>query len=110
LLSDDTLQHLPDRFLRTLSAGTRRELRQRMGRPKQLTRIERIKRLLGRGTLQKLLDELSPEQRLARLAPEQILLALSDDQLQALPDSYLLTLPREAREAIRGRIGRPGEG
>jgi hypothetical protein len=66
-------------------------------------------RLAGLAPEQRLAG-LAPEQRLAGLAPEQILLALSDDQLRQFPDSYLRTLSREAQEAIRRRIGRPGDG
>ena len=58
---------------------------------------------------------LAPEQRLAGLAPEDLarvltetdrLLALPDAALGALPAEYLSTLPADAQERIRARLGR----
>ena len=61
------------------------------------------------------LKGLTPEQRLAGLAPEQLsralseadhVLALPDAALRALPADYLATLPADAQERIRARLGR----
>jgi hypothetical protein len=58
---------------------------------------------------------LAPEQRLAGLAPEQRLaglteadqiVALPDAALRALPAEYLATLPADAQQRIRARLGR----
>ena len=61
---------------------------------------------------------LAPEQRLAGLSPEQRLavasrftevehvLAMPDHLLQMLPTSYLDSLPPDARDAVRRRLGR----
>ncbi len=65
--------------------------------------------------LEQRLAGLAPEQRLAGLAPEQRLaglsetdrvLALPDAALGALPAEYLATLPADAQERIRARLGR----
>ena len=74
-------------------------------------------RLAGLAPEQRLAG-LAPEQRLAGLAPEQRLalaaqlsevehvLAMPDHLLRMLPASYLDTLPPEAREVVRRRLGR----
>jgi hypothetical protein len=71
-------------------------------------------RLAGLAPEQRLAG-LAPEQRLAGLAPEQRLaglseadhvLALPDAALRALPADYLATLPADAQERIRARLGR----
>jgi hypothetical protein len=71
-------------------------------------------RLAGLAPEQRLAG-LAPEQRLAGLAPEQRLeglseadrvLALPDAALRALPAEYLATLPADAQERIRARLGR----
>jgi hypothetical protein len=71
-------------------------------------------RLAGLAPEQRLAG-LAPEQRLAGLAPEQLarviseadhVLALPDAALRALPADYLATLPPDAQERIRARLGR----
>jgi hypothetical protein len=71
-------------------------------------------RLAGLAPEQRLAG-LAPEQRLAGLAPEQRLAGLSEaDQIVALPDAalralpaeYLATLPADAQQRIRARLGR----
>ena len=70
-------------------------------------------RLAGIGAEE--LSVLPPEQRLAGLAPEDLarvltetdrVLALPDAALRALPADYLATLPADAQERIRARLGR----
>ena len=69
----------------------------------------------ARQALMDLLATIAPERRLAGLAPEQRLaglseaervLALPDAALRALPADYLATLPDDAQERIRARLGR----
>ncbi|MFO0628072.1 MAG: hypothetical protein U0325_21030 [Polyangiales bacterium] len=71
-------------------------------------------RLAGLAPEQRLAG-LAPEQRLAGLAPEQLarviseadhVLALPAVALRALPEDYLATLPPDAQERIRARLGR----
>jgi hypothetical protein len=82
------------------------------------------KELMKKLPLEERLEDLAPEQRLAGLAPEQRLaglapeqrlaglseadrvLALPDAALRALPAEYLATLPADAQERIRARLGR----
>jgi len=82
------------------------------------------KELMKQLPLEERLEDLAPEQRLAGLAPEQRLaglapeqrlaglseadrvLALPDAALRALPAEYLATLPADAQERIRARLGR----
>jgi hypothetical protein len=68
-----------------------------------LTPAERAEGL----TLRERLEGLSPQERLEGLPESDLVLMLSDEGLRSMSDEYLRTLPPEAQEAIRRRIGRP---
>lgn len=54
-------------------------------------------------------ETLAPEQRLAafaQLSEVEHVLAMPDHLLRVLPDSYLDTLPPDARDVVRRRLGR----
>ena len=64
------------------------------------------KELMKKLPLEERLEELAPEQRLSGLSDADRVLALPDAALRALPAEYLATLPADAQERIRARLGR----
>ena len=64
------------------------------------------KELMKKLPLEERLEDLAPEQRLAGLSEADRVLALPDAALRALPAEYLATLPADAQERIRARLGR----
>jgi hypothetical protein len=91
-----------------------KELMKKLPLEERLEDLAPEQRLAGLAPEQRLAG-LAPEQRLAGLAPEQRLaglseadrvLALPDAALRALPAEYLATLPADAQERIRARLGR----
>lgn len=62
--------------------------------------------LLSHVSRQTLASKLTRQERLAGLSREECLLALPDDDLRALPDSFLATFSESFREAVRKRIAK----
>jgi hypothetical protein len=63
-------------------------------------------KLVSKLTREERLAGLAPQERLAGLSREQVLLALPDEDLRALPDSFLATFSDAVREAVRKRLAK----